>query len=134
MANPMRLSARPSQRKRAKKAADTAFSLFIRARDGWRCVTCGETDRARLQCGHLFSSVSTSTRYDELNAHCQCGGCNVLHEHDPYPYQEWFKARYGEEAYHGLYLRSKLTVKLTAGDLLYLAEHYRAKYRAMEGA
>jgi len=71
------------------KRVDEAFSLFIRGRDGYRCFTCGKTKAIAslfgmsIQAGHLFSRTNYSTRWDELNTHAQCSGCNSYHENHP---------------------------------------------------
>jgi len=78
-----------------KKKLDKLFSEYIRLRDKNTCVLCGSTERS--QCGHLFSRVALNTRWDEENSYCQCSGCNLRHEHDSYPYNNWFIEKFGKE-------------------------------------
>lgn len=91
-----------SARKKLVTKLDRAVSELVRARDK-RCVVCGSTQR--LTCGHLFSRVAYSTRWDLLNCHAQCWSCNYKHELDSYPYTKWFLEKYGMDAYDELHLR-----------------------------
>lgn len=103
---------------------DKVFSLYIRARDG-RCVLCGKTDS--LQCGHVFSRVAYSVRWDERNAYCQCSGCNLWHEYDPYPFYTWWQERYGMAAFHALHALWAKTAKFSAADLQIMLDNYQRK-------
>lgn len=91
-----------SPRQKLVDKLDSIVSLIVRARDK-KCVQCGT--RERLTNGHLFSRTNYSTRWDLFNCNCQCMGDNLRHDSDPYPYQEWWKKKFGEEAYHTLYQR-----------------------------
>lgn len=113
---------KPSRRGLVKKL-DTLFSLFIRARDG-HCVTCVTPSGIRTN-GHLWSRVAYSTRWDEENAHEQCWGCNLRHEHDPYPLSEYVRNKLGQEKYDALHLRYATPKKFKDYDLLDLIEHYK---------
>lgn len=65
------------------KKLDKEFSLFIRLRDSkafgfkaFKCISCGQIkpfDQA--DCGHYFSRVKMSTRFDEDNCNCECRKC-----------------------------------------------------------
>lgn len=100
---------KPKVKKRRKKnelraikaRLDKLFSLYIRLRDGYTCKVCGSRDRP--QCGHIFSRVSLSTRWDDSNAVCQCASCNMRHEFDPYPLNNWYITQYGKEKWDDLY-------------------------------
>lgn len=80
-----------------KKKLDKKFSEYIRLRDNFTCVLCGNKERP--QCGHVFSRSSHNTRWDEKNSFCQCSGCNMRHEFDPYPYNNWFIEKFGKDAW-----------------------------------
>ena len=113
-------------RKKAVALADKYFSLFIRARDG-RCVTCGGVER--LTCGHLFSRAHYSTRWDERNAFCQCAGCNLKHEHDPYPLIAYYLSLYSQEDLDRLHAKWSKSTKLTTTDMLDIASGYFKKWK-----
>lgn len=114
-----------SERKKLVQKLDTIVSLLVRARDK-RCVLCGT--RLNLTNGHLWSRVAYSTRWYLPNCHCQCSSCNYSHEFDPYPYQEWFKKKYGEMAYHELYRKFKRSVKFSNIELKELLADFTRQY------
>lgn len=58
-----------------KRELDRVFSLYIRAKYGKTCYTCG--GQGTLQCGHFISRSYLATRWDESNARPQCVGCNI---------------------------------------------------------
>ena len=88
-----------------KKKADAVFSIFIRNRDGNKCVLCNSTDR--VQCGHLIKRGKMATRYDEVNCHCLCSICNFKDQYEPQHYTRWFVKNYGALMYEDLVDRSK---------------------------
>ena len=113
-------------RKKARNRADKYFSLYIRARDG-RCVNCGTTEQ--LTCGHLFSSAHYSTRWDERNAFCQCTGCNLKHEHDPYPLIAYYLSLHSQEDLDRLHAKWSTATKLTTNDILEIGSVYLNKLK-----
>lgn len=95
---------KPSRKSLVKKL-DVAVSLYIRNRDK-ACVVCGSTEK--LSNGHVFSRVAYSTRWDtseDGNCHCQCWSCNFRHEHDAYPYNNWYIIKFGKDKWDELHLR-----------------------------
>lgn len=60
---------------RLKSSLDAIFSIYIRAKYGKTCYTCG--GQGTLQCGHFISRSYLATRWDESNARPQCVGCNI---------------------------------------------------------
>lgn len=79
---------------------DTVFSIWIRERDGNKCVMCWSTEN--VQNWHLFSRVNLSTRWDEINCNAQCARHNILHEQDSKPYTDWFIENYWQSMYEDL--------------------------------
>jgi 5-methylcytosine-specific restriction endonuclease McrA len=73
---------RKPSRASAVKAADDAFSPYIRKRDPF-CVTCGEATR---DCSHVFSRSHYATRWNEQNAFGQCGKCHFIHHNQSESY------------------------------------------------
>lgn len=73
-------------RQKAKEAAWSAFSLYIRTRDCRRftgtpdngiCVTCRrEYGIKQLQAGHFISGRGNAVLFDERIVYSQCIGCN----------------------------------------------------------
>jgi len=113
----------------AQKAADDAFSLYIRARDK-RCVTCGSTDG--LQCSHVERRGRHSTRYREENAFAQCKRCHMFHHNQSEtPLRDYQLQKIGALGVQLLYSVSRTTLKRTADDLRGIAKMYRDKQEAI---
>lgn len=97
-----------------KREADKLMSEYVRKRDK-KCITCHT--RVRLTCSHLITCSKNSVRWDELNCHCQCYGCNMRHEYYPEYYTAWYITNYGSSAYEELCARSQTRVKVNKGYL-----------------
>ena len=119
-----------SERKKLVARLDKVFSEYIRQRDG-ACVICGKRDR--LTAGHLFTRTAYSTRWDVLNTHCQCTGCNLRHETDWVPFETRFKDKYGEEEFDKLYKKHHTTVKYSNGRLVELIEYWKGRLAKLKG-
>lgn len=118
------------ERKKLVREADKVAALYVKKRDG-RCLVCGaSTD---LTCGHLFSRAHYSTRWIEENLYTQCKGCNLLHEHDPYPLLQVAIRKYGKKKIDTLHRKFQTPVKTTNGHLKLIIEHYKKKLSALEG-
>lgn len=117
-----------TSRKNLVRTLDKVVSDYIRTRDG-RCVVCGTTEN--LTNGHLFSRVAYSTRWEELNCHAQCYGCNLRHEHDFYPYQNYFVKRYGQKAYEDLHFRYRQTSKFSNVQLQHMIDAWTKKLNSL---
>lgn len=118
-------------RKGLVKKADIAFSKYIVARDKY-CVTCPNIERNTLTCGHLFTRVYYSTRWDEDNAFCTCNKCNLLHERDPFPLTQYFLLKNSISAYNDLHSKAKQIHKLTDEDLANIILLYEKKLNALQ--
>ena len=118
-----------TERQKAVKAADTAFSLYIRARDKYICFTCGT--RTNSTVGHLLTRSKLSIRYDEENAYCQCFTCNGLHEEYPSIYTDHYIYLNGQGRYDELSLRGNKIIKHSISDLKGIAKKYKNKLEAL---
>ena len=113
-----------------KRKADKAFSEFIRQRNVDRygnasCCTCGNTKPWReLQCGHFVSRVHLSTRYMPLNAHEQCGKCNVLLRGNMAEYASYMEKTYGHGVIDRLLAEKRKTVKFSRQDYEQLIQRF----------
>lgn len=105
------------------KEADRVFSLWIRKRDGNRCVQCGS--REQLTCGHIISRRIQSVRFDEYNCHCQCWGCNSGHRYWPHKYTAWYVEKFGRESYLRLVERSRSLKQWKSNNLRELILKYK---------
>lgn len=119
---------RASEKKRAKKAAEDAMSLYIRERDNWTCYTCGmRGDKTNMDNGHLITASRSGTKFHEKNCHCQCKGCNRKHEDDYEPYRRKFVEQYGEEYYNELYVASWEIMNYTTEDYRDFEKYFKEK-------
>jgi hypothetical protein len=116
---------RKSERKRLTAELDKVFSLYIRKRDGNRCVMCGSTHR--VQCGHLFSRVAYSTRWSETNCFAQCASDNYRHEFQPQHFNAWFLHTFGQSVWDALYVLNQTTRKYSLDELRDLIDYYRSQ-------
>ena len=124
----------------------TVFSRYIRARDAkvnktpnrCRCFTCGNINYInKMQAGHYISRVVKEIKYDEINVHAQCVGCNIYRYGEQALYREEIVARYGEkEAVRLLntYLRHKAGKgkRLSAIKLTDLLDIYTKKLAVLQ--
>ena len=117
-----KLFERKPDRKKLIKELDRVFSIYIRKRDG-QCVQC--LSKQNLTCGHLFSRVAHSTRWDENNCFGQCRNCNYSHEFDPSKFILWYIRKFGLEKYELLSHKFHSTAKFKYWELEQMIEKYR---------
>ena len=118
-----------SDRKKLVAKLDKVFSEYVRKRDGYKSVVSGSTDNPTN--GHLFSRIAYSTRWDELNCHCQTWAENYRHEFDPYPYTQWFIKKYGQDAYDDLHRKFSTPVKIKNYELEEMIKLYQGKIKEL---
>lgn len=94
---------------------DSAFSKFIRLRDGLCCQRCGKgytlSDRG-LHNSHFIGRGNHQTRYDPENCDALCWGCHQFFEtHKATAYRDWKLEQLGEQRFDALIERSRDTKK-----------------------
>lgn len=89
-----------ASRKTLVRKLDSLVSEIVRLRDK-KCIQCGTTQN--LTCGHLFSRVAYSTRWDLGNCYAQCLSHNMRHEYDPYAMTQAIVALKGQSYVDELY-------------------------------
>lgn len=112
-----------SERTKLVEECDRLFSLIIRGRDDNTCVTCGSKEQPTN--GHLWSRTAYSTRWDYENCWCQCWGCNLKHEYDPYNFQEFVRDKLGQSVYDALHLRYRTTKQFKNHQLKDMIEEFK---------
>ncbi len=96
------------------RKADLVFSKWIRAREP-KCVLCGSDKN--LQAGHLIKRGKRVVRFDIVNVHTLCSGCNYKDNFEHDLYVSWFLKEYGEKTYQALIERSKELKKFSREEL-----------------
>lgn len=116
-----------------KKKADSAFSQYVRYRDGWynptleiwecSCITCETVKPLKeIQAGHFVSRGKNILRYDELNVNAQCVGCNMFKAGEQYLYSKALDLKYGNGTAESLMQQRFTTHKLTIPELEQIIE------------
>jgi len=120
------------ERKKLVKELDDVFSKYIRARDK-RSVFSGSTEQ--LQCFHIFSRVSYSTRWNERNAFASTAKENLLYEHDTkwqHDVHTWFINKFGMNEFDKLHALWHKTTKFTDADLKLMIQLYKDKLNKLK--
>jgi hypothetical protein len=130
-------TSKQTDKQRAMKAADKWFSEWIRLRDAGRdgnpdglvkCVTCPRVAHWRdMDCGHYASRAKQATRYDEDNAHAQCGGCNRFQGGKFIEHAALIDSRYGPGSASLIAHKAMMRCKRTADDFQRIADDYHAR-------
>ena len=116
--------------------ADKAFSEYIRRRDavdGYvKCCTCPAIKHwKQMDCGHYYSRIHLSVRWDEMNAHAQCTECNRHKFGSVMDYIKFMDAKYSIDEMNRLHAKRESTVKLMQFEIDELTEHYKAKIKEL---
>ena len=87
---------KPQSLPKLKAKLQTVFNEYIRLRDKDKpCISCGEYKP--LQAGHYYSVKGyDGLRFDELNVHGECAGCNCFDESHLIGYGENLLERIGK--------------------------------------
>jgi hypothetical protein len=117
-------------------AAQIQFNAFIRARDKEKgCFVCGrpfENKPGRVQhAGHVRSrGAAGHLRFNELNCHGECEGCNGPYGAKPHELREGAIRRIGLEAFEKLE-SNNTPHKWQREELREIAQTYRHKRKAL---
>lgn len=129
-----------SDRAKAKDAAWSAFSLYIRTRDSirttgaiaeCRCVTCGRKyprlGKGCIQAGHFLAGRTGAVLFDEDGVNGQCYGCNVGRSGRHVEYTLYMLNKYGQVFIDQMLANSKKTLKYSVSDYEYIEKLYTGK-------
>jgi len=103
--NPSNVKARDKRKKapslaKLKKKLWKVFSLYIRRRDNYTCVTCGRKGSGSgIHGGHYIVARACGLDYyfSETNVHAQCYHCNINLSGNSHRYREFMVRQYGEK-------------------------------------
>ncbi len=118
------------------KLAQTAFNIFIRARDaGKPCISCGRAlsdEPNSKDAGHYRSTGSAvHMRFVESNCHAQCKRCNRDLSGNAVEYRKGLIERVGVAEVERLE-RDQTLRKYTKEGLLEIAKHYREQAKKLK--
>ena len=111
------------------------FSEYIRRRDadgnGYvACCSCGGIHQwKQMDCGHYISRSYMYHRYNEMNNHAQCKGCNAFRQGNPVGYRQFLIQKYGEEKVVEMEDTKKYPSGFTIDGLLLKIEEYKQKLK-----
>ena len=117
---------RATERRKLVKALDAVCREWVMDTANV-CECCGSRDR--LQCGHLFSRIAYSTRWDKRNLYVQCSGCNMKHEYDPLPLLRHAESVWSREEIDRLHADYSKPRKFSNPELAALLEERRAELK-----
>ena len=131
------------QRKKSRKSlvkeldrmsSKLAIWKWIRDWDEWCqfCILRDEFKKTRVnQCFHLFSSQKYSARWQPMNTLASCGGCNIRYEQDSHFVAnviDWYKTKFGQDAYDALYKIWAQVGRVSTPDLRNLHKKIKFEY------
>ena len=118
--------------RKLKKKLDIIFSKYIRARDKYKCYTCGVVLQSRFsQCGHFVPRQYNNVRYDEINCHCQCYACNMFYGGQPSEYALRLQKDYGSDIIEKLNKKKREIKQFTPQELGKMIELYNGKLKEL---
>ena len=118
-----------------RKKVWPVFSKWIRARDNYRCYTCGkqmEKGDPGCHAGHYVpQSKGNRLRFDERNVHAQCVSCNSFKRGNLSEYALRLERDYGSGILQE-FDRIKNELKhYTREELLSMFEYYTKRLEAL---
>jgi len=119
--------------RKLKVKLQTIFNKYIVLRDK-ECITCSSSNF--LQASHYFSVHGCpSVRYDEENAHAQCGKCHMeVHNKGGYKYAMAMLNKYGVERMDALLKRAHIQSNYSKEWLEQKINEYKAKINAINAS
>ena len=118
-------------RKRLYAKAWYWFSLYIKTRDKWQCVTCGKElsdNRSQCHAGHYRHGCLD---FCKININAQCSGCNNYKHGNLTQYALYLTRKHGVEILEDLESRASMQKarphKYTLEELESIIEEYGVK-------
>ncbi len=105
-----------------KKKLRSLFSLYVRKRDGYKCVTCGKAgEGSQIHGGHFITGATCGTElyFDETNVHAQCYHCNINLSGNWVRYEDFMLRQYGLKHVEDLKKRRTLEMGRKVGTEWY---------------
>lgn len=115
------------------KKLDTVFSRYVRMKGAdecgtVECVTCKKPMHWKdAHAGHFIGRRHMSVRWDEINVHTQCCGCNTFNGGALDEYSAYIINIYGMNMFDELRAMKNVTRKWTRTELTEMIAHYSNK-------
>jgi hypothetical protein len=131
--DPKKVTKKKDSRKKWVREADKWASLDIRLDE--HCVLTefvpGHVCKGSIVCGHLFSRVAYTTRWDEANLYPICSWTNIRMEDDPVVARqllEYAEASWGSDKIAELHQSYERARPIPTSEIKEAAEIWHAKY------
>lgn len=122
---------------------DTIFSKYIRLRDSrmysfkcCKCISCGRIlPYDHFDCGHYYSRMKMSVRFDERNANAECKACNRFSSDHLIGYRDNLIKKIGQREFDLLTIEANQSRKWHAFELEELIKYYTVlvnRYESMK--
>ena len=111
----------PSKRSKKKNRVapregtlDTAFSKYVKLRDGYVCQICKmdySHDHSMVECSHHVGRRKRSVRWEPDNASTKCKPCHREADLNPLLHADWIRLWLGADRYEALKEKASLLGK-----------------------
>ncbi len=96
------------------------------------CCSCGTIRHWKsMDAGHYISRTHLHVRYDNMNVHAQCKGCNAFKQGNPVGYREFLVREYGESAVRNMEDRRKFPAGFTRDGMRLIIDEYKIKLKEL---
>lgn len=112
-----------------KKKLWEVFSKYIRQRDNYTCVTCGQKgEGSGMHAGHYITKAvgGLGLYFHEQNVHAQCYRCNIHLSGNWTAYRAFMLRKYGEKVEKELMRMKEQVCKWTEYDYEQKIEYYKS--------
>lgn len=116
-------------RKRLIKQLDTAFSLYIRKRDRYKCWAVNWKSpkcSSVMQCNHKITRANYRLRWDERNAVCGCSAHNLWAHFNQSGWSEQWRALWPKDVVYLEQARHEVQ-KYADTELRVFIQHFKKK-------
>lgn len=116
---------------------DKVFSAYIRLRDAmpngyFVCISCGQIKRfEQADCGHFYSRKHMATRFDEDNAHSECGFCNRFRSDHLIDYQKNLLRKIGTHRFEKLAWKHNSSKHFQDFELQQMIDYYKGEAKRL---
>lgn len=118
-----------------KKKLWQTFTIYIKNRDKWTCVTCGKKAMGGgMGGGHYMPKAACGNEYyfSEKNVHAQCTYCNLTLEGNRPAYRRFIIKTYGMKVLKELETKFRKPTPWSAEVYREKIEYYKRKTKELD--